>query len=195
MVRQGARTHQFRPARKFVMRRIRTQRGHGGRSEKWPKGDVIHTTASETNRTSVGGDLNNRAHQLEDAALMLGNLRLDQLFAIRAQAFESPRLILFHEPAIADQVSGQDGSKAALGAFLHHVVLPSENAVREIVLAPRRKVYRAGLPRWVGHQLTSGDGSARSALPFTTDIDEMQGRVRFVPRRDTASTTFATPPM
>jgi hypothetical protein len=40
-----------------------------------------------------------------------------------------------------------------LGAFLHHVVLPSENAVREIVLAPRRKVYRAGLPRWVknGH--------------------------------------------
>ncbi len=89
------------------------------------------------------------AHQLEDAALMLGNLRLDQLFAIRAQAFESPRLILFHEPAIADHIGGQDGSKAALGAFLHHVVLPSENAVREIVLAPRRKVYRAGLPRWV----------------------------------------------
>ena len=39
------------------------------------------------------------AHQLEDAAVVPGDLRLEQLLAVRAQALEGIRLILLHEAA------------------------------------------------------------------------------------------------
>ena len=53
------------------------------------------------------------AHQLEDAAAVLGDLRLEQLLAVRPQAVERPRFVLLHEAAVADHVGGEDGREPA----------------------------------------------------------------------------------
>ena len=68
-------------------------------------------------------------HQLEDAPLVFFDLRLEQLFAMRPEPRECIRLILLHEPAVADHIGGKDGGKVALGAFFGHLArLLSENA-------------------------------------------------------------------
>jgi hypothetical protein len=46
------------------------------------------------------------AHQLEDAAVMLLDLRFEQLFAVSAQAFERGRFVLLDQAAVADDVDG-----------------------------------------------------------------------------------------
>ena len=51
------------------------------------------------------------AHQLDDAAAVLGELGLDQLPAVTLQPLESAELVLAHEAAVADHVSGEDCSK------------------------------------------------------------------------------------
>ena len=48
------------------------------------------------------------AHQLHGTAAMLRNRRLDELGAEGLQAFERPRLILSHEPRIADHIGSQN---------------------------------------------------------------------------------------
>lgn len=56
------------------------------------------------------------AHQLENAAVMLGNLRLEQLLPMSAKALKRPRLVLLHEPAVAHDVGGQNGRKFSFQA-------------------------------------------------------------------------------
>ncbi len=49
------------------------------------------------------------AHQLEDAAMMAGDLGLEQLLAPRLQPFMGPRLVALHEGRIADHIGGKNG--------------------------------------------------------------------------------------
>jgi hypothetical protein len=48
------------------------------------------------------------AHQLDDAAAMLGDAGIDDFRAMLLQKRERSRLVLAHHPAIADRVCGQD---------------------------------------------------------------------------------------
>ena len=63
------------------------------------------------------------AHQLEDTPLVLFDLRLEQLLAMRPEPRERIRLVLLHEPGVADHVGGEDGGKVTLGAFFGHGVI------------------------------------------------------------------------
>ena len=54
------------------------------------------------------------AHELDDAAVLLGNPDIDKLLAVRLERSERARLILFHEAAVANHIGGQDGGEAAL---------------------------------------------------------------------------------
>jgi hypothetical protein len=61
------------------------------------------------------------AHQLEDSALVFGDLRLEQLLSMGPEPLERTRLVLLHEAAVTDYVGSKNGGKMALGAFLGHV--------------------------------------------------------------------------
>src|SRR5262249_51060228 len=54
------------------------------------------------------------AHQLEDAAMVFFDLRLEELSAAGAEAIKASRLVLFHESRIADDVGGKDRRKLPL---------------------------------------------------------------------------------
>ena len=66
-------------------------------------------TAHSTASTALG-ELDQRAvaHQLDDAAAVLGDQRLDELLAQRLQARDRAGLVGPHEPAVADHVRGQN---------------------------------------------------------------------------------------
>ncbi len=49
---------------------------------------------------------------------MLGNLGLDQLFAVRPERIEGAHLVLTHEAAVANNVSDQNSGETALHGFL-----------------------------------------------------------------------------
>jgi hypothetical protein len=52
---------------------------------------------------------------------MLCDQRLKDIFATLLERGQCARLITLHEAAVADHIGGQDGGKAALGAFFGHV--------------------------------------------------------------------------
>ena len=54
------------------------------------------------------------AHELDDAALVLGDQGLDELSAVRLEAGEGAVLVPLHEPAVADHVGRQDGGEPPL---------------------------------------------------------------------------------
>ena len=62
-------------------------------------GDGVHH-ARELDQHAVAGDL-------DDAALMLGDLGVRHLAAVRLERCERPSLVEAHEPAVADHVGGQ----------------------------------------------------------------------------------------
>src|SRR5262249_6943369 len=53
------------------------------------------------------------AHELEDAPVMLLDLGLEEVLAMRAHPLEGVRLVLLHEAAIADHVGREDRRKLA----------------------------------------------------------------------------------
>ena len=63
--------------------------------------------ASELDQRTIAGEL-------DDAAVMLGDLRLDEVLAQRFQACVRALLVGRHEPAIADDVRSQDRGQPAL---------------------------------------------------------------------------------
>src|SRR5262245_18360994 len=81
-----------------------------------PLGQTALKDAWTLNRINHACELSEKpiAHQLEDAAVMLLDLRLEQLLAMRPQAFECALLVLLHEPAIADYIGSYDGRELAL---------------------------------------------------------------------------------
>ena len=60
------------------------------------------------------------AHQLDDAAMVLGDQRGQYLAPPRLQHCKRPRLVLFHKSAVADHICGQDCGKAALDPNFGH---------------------------------------------------------------------------
>ena len=65
------------------------------------------------------GELDDRAvaHQLDDAALVLGDDRIDRLGAKRLDRGKRAGLVGFDQARIADDVGGQDRRQPALGPF------------------------------------------------------------------------------
>ncbi len=57
------------------------------------------------------------AHQLDDAALVLGDLGLDPPFAVSPECVEGARFILTHESTKADHVSSQNCSEFTAGVL------------------------------------------------------------------------------
>ena len=51
------------------------------------------------------------AHQLEDDAPMRRDRRLDQFDPVRLKPLEGPRLVQLHQPAVADDICGEDGGE------------------------------------------------------------------------------------
>ncbi len=64
------------------------------------------------------------AHELDDAAPVLGDERLDQLLAVGLEARERALLVALHQPAVADHVRRQDGGEPPLDPPAATVVLP-----------------------------------------------------------------------
>ena len=70
--------------------------------------------------------------------------RLQNLPSSLFQRRKRPRIIVLHETAVADHVSGHNGCETTLDAFLGHAPpVPLENTVNAIVLAQFDRVYRA----------------------------------------------------
>ncbi len=59
------------------------------------------------------------AHEFDDAALVLGDLGFDQLFAVHPERIESARLIFTNKAAVADHIGGQNCGKSALDVLGH----------------------------------------------------------------------------
>ena len=57
------------------------------------------------------------AHQLGDAAVVLGDLRFDEVLAQRLEARVRARLVGRHQPAVADDVRSQDRGEPARHQF------------------------------------------------------------------------------
>jgi hypothetical protein len=53
------------------------------------------------------------AHELEDAAMMPGDLWLKNFLSVGSQAFEGFRLLSLHQAAVADHIGSQDGDEPA----------------------------------------------------------------------------------
>src|SRR5262249_55004265 len=82
--------------------------------------------AVELHERAIAGDL-------KYAPLMFGYQRLQHLLAPRLEHGKGSDLVGLHQPAVADHVGGQDGSKATLGAFRsHQICLLSENPQVEL---------------------------------------------------------------
>ena len=71
--------------------------------------------AAELHHDAVAG-------HLEDAALVLGHQRRDDLLAARLERAQGPHLVQLHQPAVADDIGGEDGGKAALEAIFDHAM-------------------------------------------------------------------------
>src|SRR5262249_22612281 len=54
--------------------------------------------------------------QFENPAVLFGDLGFEQLLAVYPQAVERVRLVLRHQPAVADHISGEDGGELAFHA-------------------------------------------------------------------------------
>ena len=57
------------------------------------------------------------AHQLEDVAVVAGNLGLEQFLASSAKALERAGLVAFHQGGIADDIGSENGGELAVHWF------------------------------------------------------------------------------
>ncbi len=81
-----------------------------------PRAHAVLHVDGEGQRVDDAGELHQRpvAHQFDDAAVVLGDLRLDQLPPVRLQRRQRPGLVALHQPAVAGDVGGQNGGEPAL---------------------------------------------------------------------------------
>jgi hypothetical protein len=66
------------------------------------------------------------AHELHDAAVVLGDQRLDESLAESFEALDRTRLVALYEPRIAHDVGRENGGEAAVSAGGGHGVTPSD---------------------------------------------------------------------
>ena len=73
---------------------------------------------------------------LDYAPMVFRNHRLEDVPPPRLERRKRALLIGAHKPAVPDHIGGEDGGKAALDAFLGHVLpVVSKAAVQQIVVA------------------------------------------------------------
>ena len=75
------------------------------------------------------------AHELDDAAMVLGDQRLDQLLAVRLETLERSRLVALDQARIADHVGRENGGEAAVDAGSGHGVNSNSSKVSISTLA------------------------------------------------------------
>ena len=86
------------------------------------------------------------AGHFEDTTLMPGNQRLQDLPASSLEGSESAGLVLLHEPAVADDVAGENGGKPTLHVLFGHTVRPpSDDPVGALYWRPVGESIRPGL--------------------------------------------------
>ena len=104
------------------------------------------------------------AGQLDDAALVLGDPRVDQFLAARLERGKRGGLVDAHQPAVADHVGSQYGGKPSLGAFVSHRrrLLSLGTAWIEVLLTVRRQVHcaAAATPGRTARSVRSADSCA-----------------------------------
>ena len=94
---------------------------------------------------------------------MLGDGGEDQLLEMCLERCKGRRLVLLHESAVADHISGQDRGKAALDAFFGHWLRPFQKIRCKILRLACRAVssFRTSAPGQPERPGTTG-----TRLPF-----------------------------
>ena len=85
------------------------------------------------------------AHEVDDAAVVLGDKRLDELPAVRLEARERAGLVRLNQPRVADHVRRQDGGEATLRA--EHSHRAASKTPRRTNLSAKRGLSYAGSHR------------------------------------------------
>ena len=94
-----------------VLRHVGVAAGHAA-LDFGGAGDSVHH-AREFHQHAVAG-------QLDDAALVLGDLAVDQFLAMRLERGKRGGLVDAHQPAIADHVGRQYGGEPSVGVLVSH---------------------------------------------------------------------------
>src|SRR5271157_4021495 len=99
------------------------------------------------------------AGSLDDAALVLGDLRIEELVAQRFEAFEGAFLVRPHQPRMAGDIGGQDRGEAA---GLAHVASP--------IARRRPEMYRSSCAGFPLNGICLGTTSAPVARKRSTRV-------------------------
>src|SRR5215471_13892601 len=78
---------------------------------------IRSSSAREFDQDSVAG-------RLDDASLVLGDLRVDQIAAQRPEACQSAGLVSFHQTAVSGDIGRQNGREPALDPLCAQDALP-----------------------------------------------------------------------
>src|SRR5208282_5334367 len=66
---------------------------------------------------------------LDDAAAVLLDLRVDELSAMRLEAFESAFFVRSHQPRVARHTGGEDRGETAFDGLFHSLSLPRHHSI------------------------------------------------------------------
>ena len=99
---------------------------------------------------------------------MLSNEGHQDTRATLFQYRQRPRLVLLYQPAVTDDIGGEDGGKAALDRFYGHRCHDLLEAILQIVVDSPPWVYRVGTSA-MGQSRRFRDVCHRSAHPPTAD--------------------------
>jgi hypothetical protein len=69
-------------------------------------------------------DQDSVTRSLNDTAAMFGDFGFEELAPVRVEALQRALFVCTHEPAVADDIAGEDGSKPAFDSRLCHEVRP-----------------------------------------------------------------------
>jgi hypothetical protein len=108
---------------------------------------------------------------LDDAAVVRGNLGVDQLGAMRLECRERPRFVGLHQPRVSHHVGGKDGSKPAFNALLGHGAVFSDIGSSEgILCASDDQVHRSQMSE-SGQQGKSAEAAEMSVAGGKADLN------------------------
>jgi hypothetical protein len=104
---------------------------------------LMPTRSVIVDRLDDAGELHQQAvaHDLDDAAAMLGDLGVDERLAMGLEIGQRSRLVDPHEPRVADHVGGQNGGQSAFQAR-------SPSPERLAVMG--RRIHAGGRSRAIG---------------------------------------------
>ena len=84
-------------------------------------------TAQATASTTLGNSIEQPvAGGLDDAPLVLGDLRVDQIAAQRLEARQGAGLVRFHQAAVSRDIGRENGREPALDPLCAQPVLPGD---------------------------------------------------------------------